>query len=207
LRRTFVAAAAFVLGMPAGSAAHRLDEYLQAARVSLARDRITLELDLMPGANIAPAILTFVDGDSDKTISPIEAEAYGQVVLADLVMKLDGRPIAMTLTRMETSSIEELCDGAGSIQLRATGSIEALDAGRHQLYFRNDHRPAPSVYLVNALIPEDGGVGVVRQDRDLRQQAVRIDYNVGLRWLAQVLWLVAGVGGLSALLVLRRSGS
>ena len=69
------------LAMPAESAAHRLDEYLQAARVSLARDRIALEVDLTPGANIAPAIVALLDRDGDGTISPIEAEAYGQVCL------------------------------------------------------------------------------------------------------------------------------
>ena len=195
----------FMLAIPAESAAHRLDEYLQAARVSLARDRITLEVDLTPGANIASAIVTLLDRDGDNTISAIEAGAYGQVVLADLVVELDGRPVTVTLTRVEAPPIDDMRDGVGTIQLRAVGHVEAVAAGRRSLYFRNNHQPAASVYLVNALIPEDGDVGVVAQSRDPRQQGVRVEYNVGPRWPAQLLWLVLGAAGLSTLVVLRRA--
>jgi hypothetical protein len=205
MSRGIVAAIVFVLAVPAESAAHRLDEYLQAARVSLGRDRVTLEVDLTPGANIASGIVALLDRDGDNTISPIEAAAYGQVVLADLVLELDGRLVAMTLTRVETPSIEEMRDGLGTIQLRAAGTLEAVASGRRQLYFRNDHQPAASVYLVNALIPEDGDVGVVAQTRDARQQGVRIDYNVGARWPAQVLWLVFAALGLPTLMIGRRA--
>ena len=59
MTRLAVATVAFVLAMPAASAAHRLDEYLQAARVSLTRDQITLELDMTPGVNIAQALVWF----------------------------------------------------------------------------------------------------------------------------------------------------
>jgi hypothetical protein len=36
---------------------HRLDEYLQAARLSLASERVALEIDLTPGIAIAPGII------------------------------------------------------------------------------------------------------------------------------------------------------
>jgi hypothetical protein len=204
MTRVFVSVIVFMLAMPAESAAHRLDEYLQAARLSLARDRITLEIDLTPGANIAAAIVTLLDRDGDNTISPIEARTYGQAVLADLVVELDGRPVTVTLTRVEAPSIDDMRGGVGTIQLRAVGNVEAVAAGRRSLYFRNNHQAAASVYLVNALIPEDGGVGVVAQRRDPRQQGVRVEYNVGPRWPAQLLWLMLGAAGLSTLMVLRR---
>ena len=204
MRRVFVPLIGFMLAMPAESAAHRLDEYLQAARVSLARDRITLEIDLAPGANIASAVVALLDRDGDNTISPAEAGAYGRDVLADVVLELDGRSVATTLTRVEVPSIEDMRDGVGPIQLRAVGHVEAVAAGRRYLSFRNNHQPAASVYLVNALIPDDGDVRVVAQRRDPRQQGVRVEYDVGRRWAAQLLWLVLGAAGLSALLVLRR---
>jgi hypothetical protein len=203
MSRVFVSVIVFMLAMPAESAAHRLDEYLQAARVSLARDRVTLEVDLTPGANIASAIVALLDRDGDDTISPLEAGAYGQEVVTDLVLELDGRSVAVTLTRVETPSIDDMRDGVGTIQLRAVGNVDAVAAGRRELYFRNNHQPAASVYLVNALIPDDGDVGVALQSRDPRQQGVRIEYNVGPRWPAQLLWLVLGVAGLSTLMVLR----
>jgi hypothetical protein len=204
MSRVFVAVIVVVLVMPAEPAAHRLDEYLQAARVSLARDRITLEVDLTPGVNIASAVVTLLDRDGDNTISPIEAGRYGQVVLSDLVLELDGRPVAMTLTRVGAPSIDEMRNGVGTVQLRAVGISKAVFPGRRHLYFRNNHQPAASVYLVNALIPEDGDVGVVGQTRDPRQQGVRVEYNVGPRWPAQLLWVVLGAAGLSTVIALRK---
>ena len=204
MSRVFVSVVVFMLAMPAESAAHRLDEYLQAARVSLAHDRITLEVDLTPGANIASAIVTLLDRDGDNTISPIEAGAYGQAVLADLVLELDGRSVALTLTRVEAPSIDDIRDGVGTIQLRAVGHVDAVAAGRRYLHFRNNHQPAASVYLVNALMPEDADVRVVGQRRDPRQQDARVEYNVGPRWPGQLLWLVLSAAGLSTWVVLRR---
>ena len=207
MSKVFVAVIVCVLAMPAESAAHHLDEYLQAARVSLARDRITLEVDLTPGANIAPAIVALLDRDGDNTISPIEAGTYGQAVLSDLALELDGRAVAVMLTRVETPSIDDMRDGIGTIQLRAAGNIESVAAGRRYLSFRNNHQPAASVYLVNALIPEDADVRVEGQRRDRRQQGVRVEYNVGPRWPAQLLWLVLSAAGLSTLLALRKARS
>ena len=207
MTRLFAAALVGVLLSPATPDAHRLDEYLQAARVSLARDRITLDVDLTPGASVAPAFVRLLDRDGDSTISPAEAEAYGRTVLSELVVELDQHPVAVTLTRVATPSIAEMRDGVGTIQLRAVGAIDAIAAGRHDVYFRNDHQPAPSDYLVNALIPEDGDVSVVAQVRDRRQQGIRVEYRVSRRRLAQWLWLVAGAAAISTLIAIRIPGT
>jgi hypothetical protein len=207
MTRTLGAAFVCVLLMPAGAAAHRLDEYLQAARVSLARDGVTIDVDLTPGASVAPAVLEIVDADRDGALSPIEAGAYGRAVLGDLVLELDGRPVALTLHRVEASSPGEMRDGMGTIQVRAVGRIGPLRAGHHQLYFRNNHRPGGSVYLVNALIPDDRSVSVTGQTRDVRQQEGRIDYTVGARWPAQAGWLLAGGACLCAIALRRRTAA
>jgi hypothetical protein len=206
MMKVFLLAIVLLLAIPANSAAHRLDEYLQAARVSLGRDVITLEVDLTPGSNITPAIVPLLDRNGDNTISPGEAKAYAQVVLADLRLELDGRPLALTLRRVEIPSIDEMRDGLGTIQLRADGPIDVLPVGRRELYFRNDHRPAASVYLVNALVPRDPAVVVLSQARDARQRDVHIAYDVGPHWPSQLLWIIFGVGGLSTLVLLRRGG-
>jgi hypothetical protein len=205
MKTVSAAAIVFALVMPAAPAAHRLDEYLQAARLSLARDGITLEVDLTPGANIASAIVTLLDRDGDNTISPVEAAAYGQTVLADLVLELDGRPIALTLTRVEAPSIGEMRDGSGTIQVRAVGKVETLVAGRRRLDFRNNHQPGGSVYLANALIAEDRDVIVVAQTRDPRQQGVRVEYDVRPPWPARMFWLVLGAAALSTSMVRRKA--
>lgn len=202
--RMVVVAVAFALSVPSESAAHRLDEYLQATRVSLERDRIILELDLTPGANIASVIAPLVDRDGDNIISPIEARMYGQTVLANLTLELDGRPVALVLSRVEMPSIEEMRDGVGTIQMRSASTFEPLVAGRRQLFFRNNHQPPGSVYLVNALIPADADMRVAGQTRDWQQQAVRIEYDVGPRLPAQLLWVAVAAAALLTLMLLRR---
>lgn len=203
MKRVALAAIVFALAMPAGSTAHQVDEYLQATRVSLARNRILLEIDLTPGATIASDVIARLDRDSDNTISPIEAAAYGQLVVRDLILKVDERPVAMTLAHVEIASLDALRRGIGAIQLRTVGDLESGVTGRRQVYFRNNHQPGVSVYLVNALIPEDGDVSVVGQTRNARQQEVRIDYNVGPQWPAQILWLVVAITGLLTLMMVR----
>ncbi len=95
-------------------------------------------------------------------------------------------------------------DGSGTIQVRAAGTVDTIVSGRRRLDFRNNHQPAASVYLANALIPQDGDVAVVGQTRDPRQQGVRIEYDVLPRWPGRLVWLVLGAAGLSTLMVRRR---
>ena len=196
MRRLLAAAILTIAAMPASLAGHRLDEYLQAARVSVARDRLTVEIDLTPGASIASDIIATLDRDADGTIVPLEAQAYGQSVLSDLTLELDGRPIAMTLTRIEVPSAGEMRDGMGAIRLQAQ-AVATLPAGRRVLYLRNDHRPAASVYLANALVPEDDDVRVTSQTRDHRQQSIRIEYSVEPGWRGKMAWLIVPIMGLA----------
>jgi hypothetical protein len=190
---------------PAPTLAHRLDEYLQAARISLERDRITVDMDLTAGARIASDVIALIDRDRDGTISPHEARAYGQQVLSEIVLRIDDRPVALTLSRVEASSIGELREGMGVIQLTAGGGIDTVVAGRREVYFQNNHHPDQSVYLVNALVPQTRGIRVVRQVRDTQQHAARIDYDVQPQSLVRVLWLVCGAAGLAAATLARRT--
>jgi hypothetical protein len=189
--------------VPAVATAHRLDEYLQASRVTLDRDRIALEIDLTPGASVAAATITLLDLDGDGTISSAEAGAYGASVLKDLVVTLDRQPVVMSLTRAEVPSIAEMYEGLGTIRLTAAGQIPSLRAGRRHLDFRNAHEPIPSVYLANAMMPDDEAVAVIKQSRDPRQQELRVDYAVAPGWRGRVSWLAFGAGALSVLAALR----
>ena len=130
---------------------HQLDEYLQATRVSIARDRVTLDVDLTPGVTIAPAIVQTLDANADNVIAPSEAGAYGRAVLSDVVVTFDGHPVVHGADAIEVPTIDEMRHGMGTIHLRAVGSIEAR-AGRHRLDVVNGHRRDTSVYLVNALV-------------------------------------------------------
>ena len=100
---------------------HQLDEYLQATRVSIARDRVTLDVDLTPGVTIAPAIVETLDTNADNIIGPSEAGAYGRAMLSDVVVTFDGHPVVMALTQIEVPAIDEMRHGMGTIHLRASG--------------------------------------------------------------------------------------
>jgi hypothetical protein len=199
------AVAVFVLLLAGGdTSAHRLDEYLQATRVSIGRAELNLELDLTPGASIASAIAGTLDVDADGAVSPVEAEAYGRAVLSDLVVKGDERPIAMTLARIEIPTIDEMRDGLGTIRLQASGTLPDV-RGRHSLSIFNKHKPEASVYMVNALVPGDRDVNLGSQSRDPRQQEYRLEYTVSPRWITQTFWLALGVAGLALVVVARRN--
>ena len=193
--------AAAMLIASASLSAHRLDEYLQAARVNLSRARVALEMDLTPGASVADTVLTLIDRDGDGAITPLEAESYGRAVLSDLSVEVDDLPIAMTLDHVEVPAIDEMRQGVGTIEVRATGDI-AGGTGRRQLHFTNHHQPRSSVYLVNALVPTDDAVTVVSQRRDARQQDVRIDYEVSSQWPRYLYWPAVG----AVVLILLYSG-
>ena len=186
--------------------AHQLDEYLQAARLSLSRGRVALELDLTPGVAIAPAIVGAIDSNADRTISPLEARAYAVSALSDVAVTLDGRAVPVVLESVEVPSNEELRHGTGTIHLRAAGAVDS-GAGRRLLRFRNNHRPDGSVYLANALRSDEPAVRVVKQTRDSRQREIQIEYSVGSSRMAQVTWLFAGLGGLVVFGAARRRAS
>jgi len=206
MTKVMAAALAFAVLWPATARAHRLDEYLQAARVSLGRTRVLIELDLTPGATVASAIVPLIDRDADGVISPAEIEAYGRRVLADLTITLDGRDIVLQLTRIDAPSIDEMREGMGNIQLRATGRVNA-GPGTRRLYLQNRHLPAASVYMVNALMPDDRAITVVSQRRDPQQSSATIAYEMGPGRIAQATWLSIGAIGLSALALFRRGAT
>lgn len=203
MRHACIVTALVFVAFPAPSSGHRLDEYLQATRVSLQRERITLDIDLTPGANVAERVLALIDTDGDPRISPLEAESYGRTVLRDVILELDGRPVALSLTRVEAPTPEEIRHGLGTIQLRADGRVSPGVYGRREVRVRNNHQPGGSVYLVNALIPDDAGIQVVGQTRDAQQRDARIKYNLTPEWPKYVYWPLIGLTAI--VVIIRRS--
>jgi hypothetical protein len=200
--KTPAAAVIFLLASGSDLSAHRLDEYLQATRVSIADDRIAIEMDLTPGVSIASSVIGLIDTNADGAIAPMEAEAYGRAVLSDLLMTVDNNRDDMTLVRVEVPTVDELRNGMGTIRLQGAGSVEP-GSGRHRLQFFNNHRPEASVYMVNTLVPEDRAVSLGPQSRDPRQQEFQLEFTVTRRWTAQILWLGFGVAGLAGVWVAR----
>jgi hypothetical protein len=202
--RALAALALFAL-IPSGAFAHTLDEYLQAARLSLTRSHVSLDLDLTPGAMVAARIAAMIDRDQDGVISPAEAAAYGTRVLGETAVALDGARVTMTVTRVEAPPIAELREGVGTITIRASGAHGARLAGHARVSFQNDHAPDGSVYLANALVPADRWLSVSRQNRDVTQRSIDVLYAVGPTVTGQVGWTIFAVATCLAIVARRRS--
>jgi len=188
------------LGLPLPAKAHRLDEYLQAARFSVARNGLNFEIDLTPGVAVASRIFSLIDTNKDGRISEEEGSAYAEQLRRSIELSIDGMPVPLKLIPGVFPELAEMNDGTGMIRLHGTAEFTAVAAGRHALYYRNTHEPNISVYLSNALIPTDKQVEITAQHRDNAQDELIIDYRVAPDSHSPSLWWllvaapVVGVG-------------
>ena len=202
MRRICVVALGLLLPCSAPTEAHRLDEYLQATRLAISRDRVVVELDLTPGVLVAAQVFATIDRDGDARVSPVEIEGYARRVLRDLSLRVDGRPYALTLTQAESPSWAEIREGEGTIHLEAFADA-ALARGLHRIRYANTHESASGVFLVNALKPSARGIAIRSQRRDVQQHGIDLDVDVGTP-LDTATWFVIPVAALAALLIRRR---
>jgi hypothetical protein len=169
-------AIAVAIGAAASVSAHRLDEYLQAARIGIEPDRVDVELDLTPGADVARRLISEIDRNRDGILGRDEARAYAAIVLRDVGLQVDDRARPLGVIDSRFPGIDAMLKGEGTIQLRLRAPVSGLVAGDHRLRFLNAHRADISVYLANALAPEGAHVEVIAQRRDVAQRQLEIDY-------------------------------
>lgn len=195
-----------VSGRPVPAGAHRLDEYLQATRLSIDIDRVSLELDLTPGVRVASRVIGWIDTNGDGEISTAENEAYARQILSAVVLSVDGGAVPIALADGRFPDVRDMRAGIGTIRLRATSKMPPATSGRHHLAYVNDHRPEMSVYLVNALVPADPRIGITDQRRDPSQHRLTLDYDVTTRsgW-ARTSWLLAALAAVGLLAVTKRT--
>jgi hypothetical protein len=179
-----------LLSIQATPSAHRLDEYLQATRIALAPDHVALEIDLTPGAEAAHAIFFAINTNRDGRISAQEGAAYARQVLRDLALVVQGHRQELSLVSSEFPSFEDMRAGTGVIRLSARTARLPRASGLHAVFYRNDHRPAMSVYLVNALLPATPAMVITNQQRDPDQRSLRLGFDV-LEAPASSSWLQA----------------
>jgi hypothetical protein len=173
--------------------AHRLDEYLQAARVSLSTDGLVVELDLTPGAIVAPSVLAAIDTDRDAQLSLSEQRAYADRVLQDFQVAIDGLALHTAVIRAAYPPVEALTEGEGTIRLEVRATFEQTHAGRHRLILRNDHRPDIGVYLANALVPMTSAIAIKGQYRDGDQRELLVEYDALSHSVAPLTILVPAI--------------
>jgi hypothetical protein len=184
----------------ASTSAHRLDEYLQAARIAIEPDRLQIDLDLTPGVAVADSVVHDIDRDRDGSVSSAEAQAYVERVLGGLSLDVDGRPLAARVSGSTFPTVDAMRAGAGTIRIHLTAPLPGLSAGGHHLRLRNAHRPDIGVYLANALVPASDRVAVTNQGRDYNQRTLDVDY-VRLED-EQAGWWRAGLGAACLLVLL-----
>ena len=171
--RNVIACISVLLIFSQPSAAHRLDEYLQATRLSLAADRIGLEIDLTPGVDVAPMIFALINTDHDGRISDREGRAYANRFLNEVVLELDGHRPRVTLVKTYFPTFQEMSAGTGTIRIQAE-ALSSSAPGRHVLLYQNNHHSEIGAYLVNALIPATRNIKITEQQRDERQQGIKL---------------------------------
>jgi len=167
-----------VLSLATDAFAHRLDEYLQATRISVATNCINVSIDLTPGVAVADQVLAVADKDQDGRVSETEVAAYAQRVLKDMRVGLDEKVLALSVVDTSFPTLEDVKKGMGVIRIKATAPVIPLSVGKHTLYLTNAHLPAISVYLVNALAPKDPVIKVTKQTRDEMQKNYRLEFRV-----------------------------
>ena len=174
----FVIVAALSAAFGARVSAHRLDEYLQAARIAIEPDRVHLELDLTPGVAVANVVLADIDVDADRSISAAEARAYSKRVLSTVALDVDGMPLRVELVDSAVPTIDSVLNGEGTTRIRAVADVPRLADGLHHLRCRNSYRSDIGVYLANALVPASDRVTVAAQRRDVDQRELVVDYTL-----------------------------
>ncbi len=191
---TSLAVVGISLGIPSPARAHRLDELLQATLLSIDRDQVTVEITLTAGTSLAAQVFGSIDTNGDGRISAAEGHAYARGVLNTVQLSVDALPAILTVNDYQFPDLHQMSLGVGTIRLRATAKIPPAAVGRHQLSFRNMHRPGSSVYLVNPLVPTDHQIRIGEQRRDAEQRSLTLDYSVvpSESWV-QGLWLIAGL--------------
>jgi hypothetical protein len=160
----------------AATAAHRRDEYLQAARIAVEPGRVRIDLDLTPGIAVAGPIIASIDRDGSGNIEAAEADAYAEAVRQALRLEIDGRPLRIELTARRFPELAAMRAGEAAIRLELASTLPPLAAGPHHLRFWNGHRPDVAVYLANALVPASDRVVIEGQRRDAVQRELIVDY-------------------------------
>ena len=155
--------------------AHRVDEYLQATTIAVAKDRVHAEIHLTPGIQVFPVVLAVIDTNRDGAISVAEQRVYVARVLRDVSLRVDGGRLTFRLVSSKFPAIDELQEGRGAIQIDLDATIPR--GGRERtLAFENDHMTKIGVYLVNGLVPTDPDIHYRLQSRNYEQSRYQLEY-------------------------------
>jgi hypothetical protein len=156
--------------------AHRIDEYLQATIVSLQNNEAQASMRLIPGVMIARSVIAAIDSNHDGMFSENEKQAYAQRVLGDLSITIDGESVSPTLRSWSFPEPAQMRDGVGEIQIEYVVELPPATSNR-ALILANHHLNPTSVYLMNAVVPQDRNIRILAQKRNEVQSVYELDYQ------------------------------
>jgi hypothetical protein len=177
MTRRRLGCAVLALAAYAPAHAHRLDEYLQSATIRILPDGVAIHLRLVPGVEVAEQIWSAIDADRSGELSPAEQQAYARRVAGDLTLTVDGREAMLDVESASFPSHADTVKGVGQISLGLHARLELAD-GDHRLQLVSTHRPASSVYLVNTLLPAEGGIDIGGQQRSSDQTRYELRFRL-----------------------------
>lgn len=188
--RTTLAAAILFLARESASA-HRLDEYLQGTLISVEKNRLEIQMTLTPGVAVFPSLIALIDTDANGVISEKEQRAYAEQVLHDLSLVIDGDRLTLQLLSTRFSTVDEMKEGRGEIQLNFSADVPRGGRSR-KIVFENHHQSRIAAYQVNCLVPRDPDIRIARQVRNYSQSVYRLEYEqAGIASLSSLAWLGA----------------
>ena len=164
----------FWCGVPAS--AHQLDEYLQAATISVAKDHVQVEMRLTPGVAVFPTVLAGMDTDKNGIVSAAEQRAYAVRVASDVSLTVDGEPLPLRVVSATFAKTADMKEGRGESEITFAAAVPRRVRAR-TLVFENHHQRRIAAYLVNCLVPRDPDIHVTAQTRDYHQSRYQLNYG------------------------------
>ena len=169
--------------MAAGAAfAHPVHEVVQNAYLTLSPGTVGLSLELTAGPQVAGKVIRVLDSNGDRRISPVEAHAYADRVLAQSRLTINGRPLAIRILSVDMPSYAALLGAHGTIRVVAAAGRPDW-AGAATLAYRNGYSPAESRCDANIFVRAGGRTAyrIQSQDRSPDGRALVVHYSTTTR--------------------------
>jgi hypothetical protein len=163
------------LALAASASAHRLDEYLQATIFSLSKDNVRATMLLMPGAAVSSRVIGRIDKNGDGKITDAEGRTYGESVLRELSLSVDGTRLKLRLGSVKFPQVEAMKKGQGNIELKFEAALPK-ESESLKMVFENRHQQAIGAYLANCLVPNDPALRITNQFRNYTQSRYEVEF-------------------------------
>lgn len=165
--------------LPFGAVAHQVHEIVQNAYLTLAPGELRLELDLLPGTDVAEAFLADLDPDGNGEVTRAEAEAFAGWVLDRSELLMEGVDADWVLNDIEVPGPSLLASGHSSVRIFATARRTDPD-GAGRIVYANRYHPAASQWMANVFVAPAAGMTyrIDVQTRSDQGQELTADYTV-----------------------------